>query len=278
MIFWTGQSGRYNLVGSHMIGKISDVSSLIHLTQLQSFMFPPSREVGVSLNGKEAVLPTDGKSKGDAFRISSDDDSDTEDEDDAEGQDIDDLQSCTTSTTSIADHFGNFFTTISLSRVSTDSLFINSRSTKHSPSELDAAIGVNTTPSVYPALGEEDPDLTQASHMGPLADPGPRQISPYQRDLTSARVTTACIEASFNVSPPSAGSQPHPSVSGVQQLSTGATSERDIVIVDPLATQTSRPLKVRAADSRDGGIYSHPLLHTRSGSWLALATTREALT
>ncbi|CAG7565371.1 unnamed protein product [Fusarium equiseti] len=140
MMLWTGQSDHYDLVSSHMIGKVSDIRGLIHLTLLQSFPPPTSRKVAESLRDKEAVLPADVKSKGDAIWISSDDDFDTEDEGDAEGHALDDLRSCTTSTTSIADHF-------------------DSRSTKHSPIELEAATGVDTTPAVSLSLGENDPDL-----------------------------------------------------------------------------------------------------------------------
>ncbi|KAG4258982.1 hypothetical protein FPRO03_13204 [Fusarium proliferatum] len=198
---------------------ISTTSDAGHQTLLQSFTSPASRAVAVSLSDKEAVLSADGKSKGDAIWISSDDDSDTEDGDD-EGQDLDDSQSCTTPTTSIVEH-------------------LDSTSTKHSPIESVAAIGVDTTPAVSPALGEDDPDWTHNSHMGPLADPEPNQKSPYQTNRTSAGDATASTDASFDVSPPSPGSQPHTSVSDEQQLVTGATSEPDIMMVDALSDDRS---------------------------------------
>jgi hypothetical protein len=218
---------------------ISTTSDAGQQTLLQSFTPPASRAVAVSLSDKEAVLSADGKSKGDAIWISSDDDSDTEDEGDDEGQDLDDSQSYTTPTTSIADHLGKIFNTIILSRVSPNSLFIDSTSTKHTSIESVAAIGVDTTPAVSPALGEDDPDWTQNSHMGPLADPEPNQKSPYQTNRTSAGDATACTDASFDVSHPSPGSQPHPSVSDEQQLVTGATSEPDIMMVDALSGERS---------------------------------------
>ncbi|KAK2687240.1 hypothetical protein QWA68_014245 [Fusarium oxysporum] len=87
---------------SNMISTTSDARQQ---TLLQSFTPPSSRAVAVSLSDNEAVLSADGKSKGDAIWISSDDDSDTEVEGDDEGQDLDHSQSCTTPTTSIADHF-----------------------------------------------------------------------------------------------------------------------------------------------------------------------------
>ncbi|CZR35900.1 uncharacterized protein FPRO_03840 [Fusarium proliferatum ET1] len=186
----------------------------------QSFTPPASRAVAVSLSDKEADLSADGKSKGDAIWISSDDDSDTEDEGDDEGRDLDHSQSCTTSTTSIADH-------------------LDSTSTKHSLIESEAAIGVDTTPAVSPALGEDSPDWTHNLHMGPLADPEPNQQSPYQTNRTFAGDATACTDVSFNISPTSPGSQPHRSVSEEQQLATGATSEPDIMMVDALSDERS---------------------------------------
>ncbi|KAH7201457.1 hypothetical protein DER44DRAFT_784261, partial [Fusarium oxysporum] len=92
---------------SNMISTTSDAGQQ---TLLQSFTPPASLAVAISLSDKEAVLSADGKSKGDAIWISSDDDSDTEGEGDDEGQDLDDSQSCTTPTTSIADHLGKFLT------------------------------------------------------------------------------------------------------------------------------------------------------------------------
>ncbi|KAF5696960.1 hypothetical protein FGLOB1_13130 [Fusarium globosum] len=218
---------------------ISTTSDAGQHTLLQSFTPPASRAVAVSLSDKEAVLSVDGKSKGDAIWISSDEDSDTEDEGDDEGQDLDGSQSCTTPTTSIADHSGTFFNTIILSGVSPNSLFIDSTSTKHSPIESEAAIGVDTTPVVSPSLGEDDPDWTHNSHMGPLADPEPNQRSLYQTNRTPAGDATACTDASFDVPHPSPGSQPHPSVSDEQQLVTGSTSEPDIMMVDALCKEHS---------------------------------------
>ncbi|KAF5700099.1 hypothetical protein FMUND_14469 [Fusarium mundagurra] len=199
---------------------ISTTSDAGQHTLLQSFTPPASRAVAVSLSDKEAVLSVDGKSKGDAIWISSDEDSDTEDEGDDEGQDLDDSQSCTTPTTSIADHS-------------------DSTSTKHSPIESEAAIGVDTTPAVSPSLGEDDPDWTHNSHMGPLADPEPNQQSPYQTNRTSAGDATACTNAGFDISSTSPGSQPHRRVSEEQQLVAGATSEPDIVMVDALSDEHS---------------------------------------
>ncbi|KAH7211301.1 hypothetical protein BKA60DRAFT_543797 [Fusarium oxysporum] len=103
-----------------------------------SFTPPVSRAVAVSLNDKEAILSSNRKSKGNAIWISPDDDSDTEDEGDNKGQDLDDLQSCITPMTSIADH-------------------CDSISTKHSLIKSEA-VGVDTTPAVSLALGEDNPD------------------------------------------------------------------------------------------------------------------------
>ncbi|PCD20272.1 hypothetical protein AU210_016684 [Fusarium oxysporum f. sp. radicis-cucumerinum] len=216
---------------------ISTTSGAEQQTLLQSFTPPDSRAVAVSLSNKEAVLSADGKSKGDAIWISSDDDSDTEDEGDDKGQDLVDSQSCTTPTTSIADH-------------------LDSTSTKHSPTESEAAIGVDTTPAVSLALGEDDQYWTYNSHMGPLADSEPNQQSPYQTNRTSAGDAAACTDASFNVSPPSPGSQPHRSVSDEEQLVTGATSEPDIMMVDSLSDECS-------SDDAQSTPTS-PLMHTYS--------------
>ncbi|EGU75110.1 hypothetical protein FOXB_14380, partial [Fusarium oxysporum f. sp. conglutinans Fo5176] len=161
-------------------------------------------------------------SKGDAIWISSDDDSDTEDEGDDECQDLDHSQSCTTPTTSIADH-------------------LDSTSTKHSPIESEAAIGVDTTPAVSPALGEDDPDWAHNSHMGPLTDPEPNEQSPYQTNRMSAGDSTACTDASLDVSPTSPEGQPCLGVSDEQQLvtkATGATSEPGMMI-DALSDEGS---------------------------------------
>ncbi|KAH6957473.1 hypothetical protein DER45DRAFT_540222 [Fusarium avenaceum] len=94
----------------------------------------------------------------------SDDDTATKDEDDDEGQSFDDSQSCTTPTTSIAD-------------LGPDSLDIDGTGTKHSPSEPEAAIRMDTMPEVSPARVEDDPIWTQNSHMDPLADPESNQTS-----------------------------------------------------------------------------------------------------
>ncbi|RKK80363.1 hypothetical protein BFJ71_g15945 [Fusarium oxysporum] len=216
---------------------ISATSDAGQHTLPQSFTPPASQAVAVSLSDQEAVLSADGKFKGDAIWISSDDDSDTEDEGDDEGQDLDRSQSCTTPTTSIADH-------------------LDSTSTKHSPIKSEAAIGVDSTPAVSPALGEDDPDWTHNSHMGPLADHEPNQQSPCQTNRTSAGDATACTDASFNVSPTSPGSRPHRSVSNEQQLVTGATSEPDIMMIDVLSDE-------RSSDGAQGTPTS-PLMHAYS--------------
>ncbi|EGU89167.1 hypothetical protein FOPG_18546 [Fusarium oxysporum f. sp. conglutinans race 2 54008] len=223
-------------------------------TLLQSFTQPASRAVAVSLSDKEAVLSADGKSKGDAIWISSDDDSDTEDEGDDEGQDLDHSQSCTTPTTSIADHLGKFFNTIILPGASPNSPFIDSTSTKHSPIEPEAAINMDTTPAVSSALGEDDPDWALNSHMGSLADPEPNQQSSYQTNRTSAGDATACTDAGFDVSSSSPGSRPHRGVSDEQQIVTGATSEPDIMMVDALSDE-------RSSDDAQSTLTS-PLMHT----------------
>ncbi|CAI6099002.1 unnamed protein product [Clonostachys chloroleuca] len=183
----------------------------------QSLTPPGSQAAAVSLCDEEALSAL-GESKDTAIWISSDD-SDTEDEDE-EGQVFDDSQSCTTPTTSIADH-------------------LDSTSTKHSPIESEAAIGVDTTPTVSPALGEGGPDWTHNAHMSPLSDSEPNQQSPYQTNRMSAGDATACTDASFNISPTSPGSQPHRSVSDEQQLATGAASEPDIMMVDALSDERS---------------------------------------
>ncbi|PNP57341.1 hypothetical protein FNYG_15214 [Fusarium nygamai] len=216
---------------------ISTTSDARQQTLLQSFTPPASRAVAVSLSDNEAVLSADGKSKGDAIWISSDDDSDTEVEGDDEGQDLDHSQSCTTPTTSIADHF-------------------DSTNTKHSPIESEAAIGMDTTPAVSSALEEDDPDWAHNSHMGSLVDPEPNQQSPYQTNRTSAGDATACTDAGFDVSSTNPGSQPHRGVSDGQQLVTGATSEPDIMMVDALSDE-------RSSDDAQSTPTS-PLMHTYS--------------
>ncbi|PNP78604.1 hypothetical protein FNYG_07950 [Fusarium nygamai] len=200
----------------------------------QSLTPPGSQAAAVSLCDEEA-LSAPGESKDTAIWIFSDD-SDTEDEDE-EGQVFDDLQSCTTPTTSIADH-------------------LDSTSTKHSLTESEAAIGMDTTPAVSLALGEDGPDWIHNSHMGPLADPEPNQQSPYQTNRKSAGDATACTNASFDISSTSPGSQPHRRVSKEQQLVTGATSEPDIVMVDALSDKRSS----NGAQSTP----TSPLMHTYS--------------
>jgi hypothetical protein len=238
---------------SNMVSTTSDAGQ--HML-LQIFTPPASQAVAVSPSDKEAVLSADGKSKGDVIWISSDDDSDTEDEGDDEGQNLDDSRFSTTPTTSIADHLGKIFSTIILSGVSPNSLFIDSTSTKHSPGESEAAIGVDTVPAASPALGEDDQNWTYNSHMDSLADPEPNQLSPYQTNRTSAVDATACADASFNVAPTSPGSQTHRSVSDEQQLVTGATSEPDIMMVGALSDERSNDDAQSTSTS--------PLLHTYS--------------
>ncbi|KAH7183768.1 hypothetical protein BKA60DRAFT_671613 [Fusarium oxysporum] len=143
-----------------------------------------------------------------------------------------------------------------LAVIGPNSLFIDSTSTKHSPTESDAAIGVDTRPAVSLALGEDDQDWTYNSHMGPLADPQLNQQSPYQTNRTSAGDAAACTDASFNVSPTSPGSQPHRSVSDEQQFDTGATSEPDIKMVNALSDECS-------SDDAQSTLTS-PLMHTYS--------------
>ncbi|KAF4451436.1 hypothetical protein F53441_5604 [Fusarium austroafricanum] len=75
----------------------------------QSFTLPASQAVAVSLCDEEALSAT-GESRGTAIWIS-DDETDTEDEDDDEGRNFGDSQSCTTPTTSIADHLEPAFKT-----------------------------------------------------------------------------------------------------------------------------------------------------------------------
>ncbi|KAH7186109.1 uncharacterized protein B0J16DRAFT_385153 [Fusarium flagelliforme] len=129
-------------------------------------------------------------------------------------------------------------------------------STKHSPTESEAAIGADTTPAVSPALGEDDQDWTHNSHMDSLADPKPNQQAPYQTNRMSAGDATACADASFNVAPTSPGSQTHRSVSDEQQLVAGATSEPDIMMVDALSEEHSNDDAQSTSTS--------PLLHTYS--------------
>ncbi|KAH7110977.1 hypothetical protein B0J13DRAFT_591074 [Dactylonectria estremocensis] len=205
----------------------------------QSFTPPASQAVDISPSDEEA-LSASGESKHAAIWIS-DDETDTEDEGDDEGQDFDDSQSCTTPTTSIADHLGKFFNTVVLSGVGPDSLYIDSTGTKHSPTGSEAAIGMNTTPAVSPARVEDDPIWTHDSHMGTLTDPEPNQQSPCQTNRTSAGDSTACTGASFDVSPTRPESQPCLSVSDEQLVTeaTGATSEPGIMMIDALSDEGS---------------------------------------
>ncbi|KAG5758699.1 hypothetical protein H9Q72_013171 [Fusarium xylarioides] len=231
---------------------ISTTSDARQQTLLQSFTPPASRAVAASLSDNEAVLSADGKSKGDAIWISSDDDSDTEVEGDDEGQDLDHSQSCTTPTTSIADHF-------------------DSTNTKHGPIDSEAAIGVDTTPAVSSGLEEDDPDWAHNSHMGSLADPEPNQQSPYQTNRMSAGDATAYTDAGFDVSSTNPGSQPHWSVSDEQQLVTGATSEPDIIMFDApsderssddaQSTPTSTLMHTYSHITADPGDLAHTPLH-----------------
>ncbi|KAH7129685.1 hypothetical protein B0J13DRAFT_452591 [Dactylonectria estremocensis] len=203
----------------------------------QSFTPPASQAVAVSLCDEEALSAT-GESRDTAIWIF-DDETDAEDEDDDEGQNFDDSRSCTTPTTSIADHLGKFFNTVVLSGVGPDSLYVDSTGTKHSPTESEAAIGMDTTPAVSPARVEDDPIWTHDSHMDPLADPEPNQQSSCQTNRTSAGDSTACTDASFNVSPTSPESQPCLSVSDEQQLVTEATGEPGIMMIDALSDEGS---------------------------------------
>jgi hypothetical protein len=76
------------------------------------------------------------------------------------------------------------------------------------------------------------------SNTDPLATPAPNQQSPCQTDRTPVRDTTACTDASFDVSPSSPESQPCPSASDEQQLATkatGSTSESNTTMIDALS-------------------------------------------
>ncbi|KAH7142259.1 hypothetical protein DER46DRAFT_630897 [Fusarium sp. MPI-SDFR-AT-0072] len=174
----------------------------------------------------------------------SDDETDTEDEDDDEGQDFDDSQSCTTPTISIADH-------------------LDSTGTKDSPAKSEAAIGMDTTPAVSPARVEDDPIWTHDPHMDTLADPEPNQQSPCQTNRTSAGDSTACTDASLDVSPTNPEGQPCLGVSDEQQLvtkATGDTNEPGIMIINTLSDKGSchgeqnTPTEVSASTSRDDDI------------------------
>ncbi|KAM6516696.1 hypothetical protein FALCPG4_014870 [Fusarium falciforme] len=202
---------------------------------LRSFVLPAPQADAASLCGEQA-LSTTGESRDTAICIP-DDETDTEDEGDDVGQDFDHSRSCTTPTTSIADH-------------------LDSSSIKHSPTESEAAIGVDTTPAVSPAPGEDDPDWTHSSHMGPLADLELNREAPCQTNRTSAGDATACTDASFDVSPTSPGSQPHRSVSDEPQLVTGVTCEPDIMMVDALSDE-------RSCDGAQS-TPTPPLMHTYS--------------
>ncbi|KAF9772508.1 hypothetical protein IL306_009782 [Fusarium sp. DS 682] len=205
----------------------------------QSLTPPGSQAAAVSLCDEEA-LSAPGEPKDTAIWIFSDN-SDTEDEDE-EGQVFDDSQSCTTPTTSIADHFSKFFNTVFLSSVGPDSLYVDSPGTKQSPTVPEAAIGMVTTSAVPPVRAGDDPIWTHDSHMGPLADPEPNQQSPCQTNRTSAGDSTACTDASFDVSPTSPESQSSLGVSDEQGLvteATGATSEPGIIMIDALPDESS---------------------------------------
>ncbi|KAH6983668.1 hypothetical protein BKA56DRAFT_615625 [Ilyonectria sp. MPI-CAGE-AT-0026] len=114
---------------------------------------------------------------------------------------------------------------------------------------------MDTTPAASPARVEDDPIWTHDSHTDPLADPEPNQQSPYQTNRTSAGDSTACTDASFNVSPTSPESQLYLSVPDEQQLATGATSKPAIIMTDAHSDQ------VCMSTSRDDAI---PRAHTSS--------------
>ncbi|KAI3581762.1 hypothetical protein IWW34DRAFT_787330 [Fusarium oxysporum f. sp. albedinis] len=188
----------------------------------QSFTPPASQTVDVSPSD-EVVLSASGESRHAAIWIS-DDETDTEDEGDDEGQNFDNSQSCTTPTTSIADH-------------------LDSTGNKHSPTESKAAISTDTTPAGSPARVEDDPTWTHDSNTGPLVDPEPNQQSPCQTICTSAGDTMACTDTSFDVSPTNPESQPCFGVSDEQQLATGATRATGkpgiMMMIDPLSDEGS---------------------------------------
>ncbi|KAM5353452.1 hypothetical protein ACJ41O_000102 [Fusarium nematophilum] len=180
---------------------------------LQIFTPLSAQAVNISLRDEEA-LSASGESTDTAIFISDDDDTDTEDEED----DADDSQSCCTTPTktSIADH-------------------LDSTGTKHSPTESEAAIGLDTTPAAPVVRVEGVPTWTHESHMDRLAVPELNQQSPLQMNHASAGDTTACIDASFDVSTTSPERQPCLGVLDEQQLvteATGATSEPGVLMID----------------------------------------------
>ncbi|KAH7146066.1 hypothetical protein EDB81DRAFT_759375 [Dactylonectria macrodidyma] len=175
---------------------------------LQIFSPLSAQAVNASLRYEEA-LSTSGESTDTAICISDDDDTDTEDEED-------DSQSCCTTPTktSIADR-------------------LDSTGTKHSPTESEVAIGTDTTSGASPVQVEGVSIWTHESHMDRFADPD--QQPPLQTNHTPAGDTTACTNASFDVSTTSPGSHPCLSVLDEQHLvteATGATSEPGIMMID----------------------------------------------
>ncbi|KAK7409500.1 hypothetical protein QQX98_008350, partial [Neonectria punicea] len=95
-------------------------------------------------------------------------DSDTEDEGYG-GEDSHSPQSYTTTATSIATHF-------------------NSMSTEHSPTEADAAITMDATPTESPVGVEGGSISTHDSHLDPPADPEPNVQTLCQTNPTSTGV------------------------------------------------------------------------------------------
>ncbi|KAF5019670.1 hypothetical protein F66182_8320 [Fusarium sp. NRRL 66182] len=87
---------------------------------LQKSTLPTPQADDVLLGDEEAALAT-GESRDAAIWIS-DDQTDTEDEDDEDDQDLNDPQSCTTATTSAADHLAKFLDTVILYGVGIDNL------------------------------------------------------------------------------------------------------------------------------------------------------------
>ncbi|KAM5360365.1 hypothetical protein ACJA88_014858 [Fusarium oxysporum] len=184
---------------------------------LQIFTPLSAQTVNISLRDEEA-LSASGESTDTAIFISDDDDTDTEDEEDDESQDADDSQSCCTTPTkaSIADH-------------------LDSTGTKQNPIESEAAIGLDTTPAALVVRAEGVLTWTQESHMDRLAIPELNQQSLLQMDHAPAGDTTACVEASFDVSTTSPERQLPLGVLDEQQLvteATGATSVPGVMMID----------------------------------------------
>jgi hypothetical protein len=122
---------------------------------LQSFTPSGSQAVHMSLCDEEALSAT-GEFRDTPIWIS-DNDTDTEDEGGDEGKDFDDPQSCRTPMTpSFADPLDKFFTLLILPGLYADSLYTDNTGTKHCPTELEAAIGMDATPAVSPAQVEGD--------------------------------------------------------------------------------------------------------------------------